>query len=62
MDKMINVGFGIFMIIFGIIIVWYVSKRTTPHPLFSIKIQGYAFGVGSILFGIMYIFNKLKLW
>ena len=62
MDALLNIGIGILMIVFGIFVILFVSKRPSTYPLFSITFKGYAFGVISILFGIIYILNKLHLW
>ena len=61
MDKLFIIGIGILMMAFGVLIIWYTSKRPTSR-LFSIKAKGYIGGVGFILLGIIYILNKLHLW
>jgi hypothetical protein len=63
MNAIQNIGIGVLLMIFGIFIIWYTSKRPKNTSLSSINnFQGYASGVGFIIFGIIYILNKLHLW
>ncbi len=50
------------LIFFGIGVIWYVRKRPPSHPLTSVAFTGYAFGVGCIICGIIYILDGLHLW
>jgi hypothetical protein len=61
MNEIQDIGIGILLMIFGILIIWYTSKRPASR-LFSINAKGYIGGVGFIIFGIIYILNKLHLW
>jgi hypothetical protein len=63
MNAIQNIGIGVLLMIFGILIIWYTSKRPKNTSLSSINnFQGYASGVGFIIFGIIHILNKLHLW
>lgn len=63
MNAIQNIGIGVLLMIFGIFIIWYTSKRPKNTSLSSINnFQGYASGVGFIIFGIIFILNKLHLW
>jgi len=62
MEVIGNIGIGILMIIFGIGVIIFMSKRPPSDPLVSVNFKGYAGGVAFILLGIIYILNKLHLW
>ncbi len=62
MEVICDAGIGIFMIIFGIGIIVFMSKRPSSYPLLSVNFRGYAGGVAFILLGIICILNKLHLW
>lgn len=62
MEEIKNIGIGLLMIIFGIGVLIFMSKRPPSYPLVSVNFKGYAGGVAFILLGIIYILNKLRLW
>lgn len=62
MEVIGGAGVGILMIIFGIGIIVFMSKRSPSYPLVSVNFRGYAGGVAFILLGIIYLLNKLHLW
>ena len=62
MKTLESIGLEIGMIIFGVIIIFYMSKRPPSEPLTSVNFKGYAAGIAFILLGIIFIMNKLNLW
>jgi hypothetical protein len=62
MEAIGNIGIGLLMIIFGIGVIIFMSKRPPSYPLTSVNFKGYAGGVAFIIIGIIYILNKLHLW
>lgn len=62
MDELSIIGLGILMIVFGIFIIWFVSKRPKNTGISSVvNFKGYTFGVVSIILGIIFILKKLHL-
>ncbi len=62
MDKLSIIGLGILMMVFGIFIIWYTSKRQKNTGISSINnFQGYVSGICFIIGGIIYILKKLHL-
>jgi len=62
MEVIENIWVGILMIIFGIGVLFFMSKRPPSDPLISVNFKGYAGGIAFILLGIIFILNKLHLW
>jgi len=55
-----NIGVGVLLILFGIFIIWYTSKRPKNTSLSLVNnTQGYIGGVGFVILGIMYILDGL---
>ncbi|HCQ12126.1 hypothetical protein [Flavobacterium sp.] len=62
MEAIENICVGILMIIFGIGVIIFMSKRPPSYPLTSVNISGYIAGVTFILLGIIYIFDEFHIW
>lgn len=62
MEVVENIGIGILMIIFGTVVIIFMSRRPKYYPLISLNFTGYAGGIAFILLGIIHILNKLHLW
>lgn len=56
-----NIEIGISMIIFGIGVVIFMTKRPPSHPLTSVNFKGYAGGIAFILLGLICILKELHL-
>ncbi|MCI4443273.1 MAG: hypothetical protein JHC39_07180 [Lentimicrobium sp.] len=55
-----EIGIGVLMILFGIVVIWYTSKRPKNTSLSSVNnFQGYVGGGGFIFLGLMFIFGGL---
>ena len=55
-----DIGIGVLFILFGIAMIWFVSKRPKNIGISSVvTFQGYTFGVVSIFLGLMFIFGGL---
>ena len=54
-----DIGIGVLLMLFGIVMIWFVSKRPKNTGISSIvNFKGYTFGVASIILGIIYILKK----
>ena len=55
-----DIGIGFLLMLFGIVVIWYTSKRPKNTTLSSVNnFQGYIGGVCFIIGGIIYIFGGL---
>lgn len=62
MSSIIDIALGVFLILIGVLVILYTTKRPKNTILSSINnFQGYAGGVGFIIIGIIRILSKLQL-
>ena len=62
LENLQKIEFEIIIIIIGIGIFIYWSKRPETYPLVSVKYQGYMVGIVLILLGVISILNRFKVW
>ena len=62
LESLQKIEFEIILIFAGICGVIYMSKQPVSKPLWSVTFKGYALAITVILFGIILILNKLKVW
>jgi hypothetical protein len=55
-----NTGVDLILILVGIFIIWYVSRKPIENPLFSVTFKGYALGICCIILGIIFLYKDLN--